>query len=100
MERGMEESDAEGLATHGGPKSCDGAREDAGEALTGEPAGQAIEPRNQPRPGCRRRQAERKATSLEALGASFQGTPRGRRTRACREAPCARTGRAQQSPAL
>jgi RNA-directed DNA polymerase len=31
----MRESDAEGLATHGGPESCAGAREDAGEALAG-----------------------------------------------------------------
>jgi RNA-directed DNA polymerase len=35
MEQGMRESDAEGLATHGGPESCAGAREDVGEALTG-----------------------------------------------------------------
>ena len=31
----MEESDIEGLATHGGPESCVGAREGTGEALTG-----------------------------------------------------------------
>jgi RNA-directed DNA polymerase len=31
----MEESDIEGLATHGGPESCAGAREGVGEALTG-----------------------------------------------------------------
>src|SRR6266700_1721734 len=47
MERGMEESDAEGLATHGGPEPCAGAREGAGEALAGERAGRAMEPRNQ-----------------------------------------------------
>ena len=43
----MEESDIEGLATHGGPESCVGVREGDGEALTGVRAGQAIEPRNQ-----------------------------------------------------
>jgi RNA-directed DNA polymerase len=42
----MEESDIEGLATHGGPEPCAGAREGAGEALAGERAGRAIEPRN------------------------------------------------------
>jgi hypothetical protein len=44
--------------------------------LTGEGAGQAIEPRNQPRPGCRRRQARRKARSLEAIARASRG-PRG-----------------------
>ena len=43
----MEESDTEGLATHGGPESCAGVREGVGEALTGVRAGSAIEPRNQ-----------------------------------------------------
>ena len=35
----MEESYAEGLASHGDPESCAGARESAGEALTGAHAG-------------------------------------------------------------
>src|SRR5262245_45898885 len=35
MEQGMKESDIEGVATHDGPESCAGAREDVGEALTG-----------------------------------------------------------------
>ena len=43
----MEELYVEGVATHGGPESCVGAREGAGEALTGARAGRAIEPRNQ-----------------------------------------------------
>jgi len=43
----------EGPATHDGPESCVGVREDAGEALTGVHAGWAIEPRNAD-PGCRR----------------------------------------------
>src|SRR5215470_14020122 len=46
MEPGMRESDPEGLATHGGPESCAGVREDVGEALTGVRIGRAIEPRN------------------------------------------------------
>ena len=43
----MKEPYTEGLATHGGPESCVGVREDEGEALTGVRAGWAIEPRNQ-----------------------------------------------------
>jgi hypothetical protein len=42
----MEEPDIEGVAIHGGPKSCVGVREGVGEALTGVSAGWAIEPRN------------------------------------------------------
>ena len=42
----MEELYIEGLATHDGPESCGGVREDDGEALTGVRAGRAIEPRN------------------------------------------------------
>ena len=42
----MEELYVEGVAIHGGPESCVGAREGAGEALTGARVGRAIEPRN------------------------------------------------------
>ncbi len=42
----MEESHAEGLATHGDPESCVGTREGDGEALTGARVGRAMEPRN------------------------------------------------------
>ena len=41
----MQVSYSEGVANHTGPESCDDIREDAGEALTGERIGQAIEPR-------------------------------------------------------
>ena len=43
----MEELYVEGLATHDGPESCVGVREDAGEAWTGVRAGRGIEPRNE-----------------------------------------------------
>ena len=43
----MKTPDIEGVAIHGGPESCAGTREGAGEALTGVRAGWAIEPRNQ-----------------------------------------------------
>ena len=38
----MRESDTEGVAIHGGPESCVGVREGAGEALTGVRAGQPL----------------------------------------------------------
>ena len=47
MGKGMEESDAEGVAIHGGPESCVGDPRGSSEALTGVRAGRAIEPRNQ-----------------------------------------------------
>ena len=43
----MKESHSEDLASYAGPESCECVREGALEALTGEPAGRAIEPRNQ-----------------------------------------------------
>jgi len=46
MKLGRKEPDIEGVAIHGGPESCVGAREGVGEALTGVHAGWAIEPRN------------------------------------------------------
>jgi hypothetical protein len=62
MEKEMKELYVEGVATHDGPESCVGVRKAAGEALTGVRAGWAIEPRNQPGPGCRRFSHKRKAT--------------------------------------
>lgn len=42
----MKVSDDEGVATHISPESCTHCRKEVGEALTGERAGWAIEPRN------------------------------------------------------
>ncbi len=42
----MKEPHIEGVATHDGPESCAGIREEAGEALTGARIGWDIEPRN------------------------------------------------------
>jgi hypothetical protein len=69
----MEELYAEGVANHGGPESCVGVREGAGEALTGVHTGWAIEPRNVSNPGCRRLVPERKATSAAALSRAAAG---------------------------
>jgi hypothetical protein len=93
----MKEPYIEGVAIHGGPESCVGFREGASEALTGVSAGQAVEPRNQ-RSGVPTSLTEAEATSQAALSASRRRTPRGRRTRACTESPCARTGRSHGRP--
>jgi len=44
----MQESDTEGVATHGGPELCGPAREGGAEALARGTCGQANEPRNKP----------------------------------------------------
>jgi len=93
----MKESDIEGVATHDGPESCDGAREGTGEALTGVHAGRPL---------------SREISQLEAPTwlwdtegnmvrsaiASAGTASRGRRTRACVESSCARTGRSTIYP--
>ncbi len=62
----MREPDIEGVATHGGPKSCDGVREDGGEALTGVRVGWAIdENREVPR-----------SPAVVMAGRAAQGRPR------------------------
>jgi len=71
----MEELYAEGVAIHGGPESCVGAREGAGEALTGARIGQAIEPRN-PQFGVPTLSQWRKATRPAALCESLAGPAR------------------------
>ena len=69
----MRELYIEGVATHGGPESCVGVREGAGEALAGVRAGRAIEPRNQLIRGADAVSDERKATSLAALSRVASG---------------------------
>src|SRR5260370_13230722 len=94
----MEELYAEGLATRGGPQPCVDVPRGRGEALAGARVGRAIEPRNQ-RSGVPTLSARWKAAPWAALCASRRGAPRGQRTRACAEAPGARTGRSRVLPA-
>lgn len=58
----MKVSYDEDLANHIDPESCVCNRKGAGEALTGESAGQVLSRERGFAPGCRRRQCDRKAT--------------------------------------
>src|ERR1700746_2930976 len=71
----MEELYVEGVAIHGGPESCVGAREGAGEALTRARIGRAIEPRN-PQSGGPTLSQWREATRPWALCESQAGPAR------------------------
>jgi RNA-directed DNA polymerase len=93
----MKEPYIEGVATHGGPESCVGVRESAGEALTGVRAGWAIEPRNQ-RFGVPTMSHKSEGHIAGSGSASCWRAPRGQRTCACAETPCARTGRSHGRP--
>ena len=93
----MEELYVEGLATHGGPELCVDDPRGRGEALAGARAGRAIEPRNH---------IDRGADAVQKVEGNIAGGvmreplagPRGRRTMACAEPPCARPGRARARP--
>ena len=97
MEKEMRELYIEGVAIHGGPESCVGVREGAGEALTGERVGEAMEPRNHDS-GVPTPSHEAEGNIAGGAIASRRGTPRGLRTCACAEAPCTRTGRSHAYP--
>src|ERR1700730_12453483 len=74
MEQGMEESDIEGLATHGGPESCAGSREGVGEALAGGVQA-GLWTREINIKGAPTRSRTWKATSRTALERVVQGLP-------------------------
>jgi hypothetical protein len=95
----MKELYAEGVATHGGRESCVGVREDDGEALTAVRVGRAIEPRNHYIRGA---DAVLKVEGniVGGVSASRWRTLRGRRTCACTEPSCARTGRSHACPSV
>lgn len=72
MKEGMKEPYTEGVATHGDPEPCAGAREGVGEALDRGTCRRAIEPRDQGTGG-RRRAIDRKATPRTALTRAGRG---------------------------
>ena len=76
----MQEPDVEGVATHDGPESCGGVREDVVEALNRGMHGRGIELRDQSIRSAdavqRKRQATRRASLCEMLDGSAQSKTR------------------------
>ena len=92
----MEELYVEGLATRGGPELCVASRKGRGEALTGHVQAGLLS-REIPLRGAHVVQMAEGNIPGRVI-ASGQGTPRGPRSMACTEPPCARTGRARVRP--
>jgi len=93
----MKESYREGVANRSGPEPCEGSREAALEALDRGICRLGIELRNtvfQDADGVG--QSEGKTAS--AINASTRPVLRSQRPHACRETPCARTGRPRGRP--
>ena len=88
----MKEPYIEGVATRDDPESCAVVRKDAGEALTGAHAGRVLgrEIKTSGRPT---QLTDAEGNTFDTANARCRALPRGRRSRACVESPCARTGR-------
>jgi len=93
----MRELYVEGVAIHDGPESCAVVREGGGEALTGVRAGRALS-RERIEFGVPTLCTEAEGNIGGGVSASHGRTPRGQRTCACTESPCARTGRSHLRP--
>jgi hypothetical protein len=82
----MQESYEKGVAIHLGPELCVVSREAGCEALVGARAGRVLSPEisstGVPTPS-----PLAEGNTLPSNSASWMGTPRGRRPRACTEAP-------------
>jgi hypothetical protein len=78
----MQESYVEGVATHSDPESCVGAREGAGEALTGARTGR-VSSREINRSERRRRPEKRKATRCAPLREVRTGSARSKTPSTC-----------------
>jgi hypothetical protein len=93
----MKESYEKGVANHLGPEPCGASRKAGHEALVGERAGRALSPEIT-QDGVPTPSGYAEGNTLPSESASWTGTPRGRRPRACTETPRTRTGRSQASP--
>jgi hypothetical protein len=93
----MKESYGEGVADHPGPEPCEGGRKAALEALDRGICRLGIELRKQAIRGADgvrlQGRQQRDARKRERIA-----VPRSRRPQACRETPCARTGRPRSRP--
>jgi hypothetical protein len=93
----MKESYREGVANHPGPEPCEGSRKAALEALDRGICRLGIELRNrvvQGADGVRQQGRQQRDARQRECGAAL----RSRRPQACRETPCARTGRPRCRP--
>ena len=93
----MQESYGEGVANHTGPELCGASREAGLEALVGVRAGRVLSPEIS-QTGVPTLSPYAEGKTLFSESASWAGTPRGQRPRACTETPRTRTGRSQVSP--
>ena len=93
----MQESYGEGVAIHTDPELCGASREAGFEALAGVRAGRTLSPEIS-QTGVPTLSPCAEGNTLASENASWTGTPRGRRPRACTETPRTRTGRSQVSP--
>ena len=93
----MQESYGEGVAIHTGPELCGVSREAGHEALVGVRAGRVFSPEISST-GVPTLSPCAEGNTPSSTSASWTGTPRGRRPRACTEAPRTRTGRSQDPP--
>src|SRR3981081_1322446 len=93
----MQESYGEGVAIHTGPELCGVSREAGPEALVGVRAGRVFSPEISSI-GVPTLSPCAEGNTVSSASASWTGTPRGRRPRACTDTPRTRTGRSQGSP--
>jgi hypothetical protein len=92
----MKESYSEGLASHTDPESCEGTREEVGEALTGARAGRVLSRENELRGADGVRWTGRPHEGRAK--ASDPSTPRGLRPLACTEPRGQEPGRTLARP--
>ena len=97
MGKGRRRSNIEGVAIHDGPESCVGVREGDGEALTGGVQAGLLS-REIKEFGVPTLSMETEGNTTSSAIASCWWAPRGQRTMACTEPPCARTGRSRARP--
>jgi hypothetical protein len=93
----MQESYDKGVAIHVDPELCVTSRKAGHEALVGARAGRVLSPVITPT-GVPTLSPCAEGHILPSNSASWTGTPRGRRPRACTETPRTRTGRFQVPP--
>src|SRR5690606_1673826 len=98
MEKEWKELCIEGLAIHGGPEPCVGVCEGVGGVVGRGTRRLGIEPRNRVTFEVPTSWERAEGNTVGGVFASRWGASRGRRTCACAESSCARTGRSHSYP--